>query len=226
MAIGFTTCSLIVVLMIGLTCIESLFGEEQGVHHVTFVKEHLHDPFGGPLLGFIAIEDAAAILGTEIRTHTICLGRIVNLEKEFAKRFVGDLLWVEFHDDSLHMMSLVVTHIGIGGESLLATRIAGQRVEHPLLSRELVLCAPKATTGKDPHFEMGGGGRSLIEIYLRASFYGRCHHPWRLAMLGLEIGIGLPSGIVVFQVVVFHLQGDGVLAFLQLFGDINLGGSL
>lgn len=124
--------------------------QQQGVHFIALVAQRLHHTFGCLPLRLAAVEDAAAVLLADVGTHSVGLGRVVYLEKELAKAFVGDGMRVELHDYRLHMVGLVVTHIGIRRERFAAARVAGNGAQHAALLLKLVLSAPEAAQAKMP----------------------------------------------------------------------------
>ena len=52
------------------------------------------------------------------------------------------------------MAGFMVAHIGIRGECLLATGVAGKSVEHTILFLKLVLRAPEASAGKYAYLDI------------------------------------------------------------------------
>lgn len=106
-------------------------------------------------------------------------------------------------------MRLMVAHIGIRGEGLRASGVARKGTHHTLLLLKLVLGAPEASASKDAHGNMGVGGR-LVEVDLRASLDGLPYLGQRLAILGLLVGMGFLALVMLLQVVMLHLQGDGI----------------
>ena len=90
-------------------------GEEEGVDLMPFAAQEVDHCESGALLLRILVEDAAAVLRSYIAAYSVSLCRIVNLEEYLAERFITHLRIVIFHEDSLYMMGLVVTHLGVGG---------------------------------------------------------------------------------------------------------------
>ena len=62
MAVGFASSLFVTVLVIFLSDVEFLFGEEFGIDLEAFVPEQSDCLFCGQALGLIAVEDAAAVL--------------------------------------------------------------------------------------------------------------------------------------------------------------------
>lgn len=114
---------------------------------------------------FVAIEYAAAILRANIRTYTVGLCRVVDLEEQLTQALVRNLLRIELYYYSLYMAGIMVAHIGIRWESLLATCVAYKSVEHTILFLKLVLRAPEASAGKDAHLDILIRG-SLLQVDL------------------------------------------------------------
>ena len=85
MTIRLTICFFfIIMLVVGLANVECLLWQEQGIDLVTLATEKFHHMFGYLLLKFITIEDTATALWPQIRTNTIGLCWVVNLEEEFT----------------------------------------------------------------------------------------------------------------------------------------------
>lgn len=128
MAIWLTAGFLVVVLVVSFANIECLLGQKEGIHLIAFVAKQLHHPFCRLFLGFITIEDTAAVLWTEVWTYAIRLCWVMNLEEEFTQALIRYLFGIELHDDGFYMMCLMVPNISIGRECLFATGITSQGI--------------------------------------------------------------------------------------------------
>ena len=209
MTIGFAARLFVILLVVLLADVEVGGGEDQGVDLIATVAEYLDDGFGITFLSLVTVEEATAVLRPEVGTDAIGLGGVVNLEEELAELRVGDLLRVVLHDDRLDVVSEVVAHLGIGGERLSATGITCQGAEYAFLAVELMLGAPETTAGKDGDADVGVG-RRLVEVDAGTGIDGLFNFGQHIAVLLQQVRVSLAATIVVLQVVVLDLQGDGV----------------
>lgn len=209
MTVGFTSSLLIVPLVILFADVEWLSWEQQSIDLITLVAQDLDDMLSYGALLLISIEEATTILWPQIRTYTICLGRIMNLEEDLAELLVARLGRIILYDDRLYVMCPVVAYIGIGREGLFATGIACQSTEYPWFLVILMLCAPETTAGEDADFDPLVFG-ILIQIHLRTDFDSLLHHLQGAAMLLLKLRVILASGEVVLEIVVLDLKGDRI----------------
>ena len=148
-AIGFSSCLCVVFLMVLFADPEGRGGQEEGIHLIAFATQEGDHAKGRALLLLILIEDATAVLRPYIIAHSVCLRRIMYLEENLAERLVTHLPIVIFDKDSLHMVGLVVTHIGVGGETLLPTGVAHQGLLHSRNLFQLMLYAPETASGEN-----------------------------------------------------------------------------
>lgn len=108
MAIRLSTRLFVVLLVVRLADIERLFGKQQSIDLIPLAAKQLHNMFSSISLIVITIEDATPVLRTAIRTDAIRLGRVMNLEEQFAEALVGNQFGVKLYDYGLHMMSPVL----------------------------------------------------------------------------------------------------------------------
>lgn len=102
----------------------------------------------------VAIEYAAAILRADVWTNAVGLCRVVDLEEQLTQALVRNLLRIELYYYSLYMAGIMVAHIGIRGECLLASGVADKSVEHTILFLKLVLRALEASAGKYAYLDI------------------------------------------------------------------------
>ena len=178
--------------MVRLADVERLFRQQQSIDLIPLAAKQLHNMFSSIPLIVITIEDATPVLRTEIRTDSIRLGRVMNFEEQFAETLVGNQFGVKLYDYGLHMMSPVLPYVLIRRKSLFPASITRQGINHARHLLKLILSTPETAAGENSDLN-AIACRCMIKVNLRAIFNGSLHHYQCLAMLCLQVGIGLPA---------------------------------
>ena len=188
MAIRLATRLFVVLLVVRLADVERLFRQQQSIDLIPLVAKQLHNMFSSISLIVITIEDATPVLRTEIRTDAIRLGRVMNLEEQFAEALVGNQFGVKLYDYGLHMMSPVRPDVLISRKGLFPASITRQGINHARHLLKLMLSTPETAAGENSDLN-AIGCRRMIKVNLRAIFNGSLYHFQCLAMLRLQVRI-------------------------------------
>ena len=175
------------------------------IHFIAFSAKNIHQFFNGCMLPVVCVEYSAPILRSDVCTLTIGLCSIVNLKKRLAKCLVVNLVWVILHKHCLNMVCFVGSDLVIGGISVRSTCISYQSPDHSALLVEIMLDTPKTTCCKYRHLmTLRHSMPHIITVHLFHCPHHRFNHLQSLAMLRLEVGKALTTGVIMTQVVVFY----------------------
>lgn len=207
MAVWLAACLFVVSLMRLLANPEIAEREQQRIDFVATSAQVVNDRLSLNLPTGICIEDATAVLWSDVGTYAVGLCWVVNLEEHVAEVDVTNLERVVFNQHTLDMMSSVSPHIGVCRQFFMASSVPNERAKHTTDLTKFVLDSPETTTSKHSHRHTF---RAVVKSCLRVSFDGTLHHFDSLGILGMKVGESIAAGIIVYEVIVFYLQGNGV----------------
>lgn len=131
----------------------------------------------------------------------------MHLEEELTEVGVGDDGGIVLHQHCLDVAGEMVADVMVGGGGLFAAVVSYQGALHAFHAAEVVLHSPETSAGKDGD---AGVWLGLIELDDRTALDGRLDLLECRSVLLLQVGVRLATGVVVAQVVVLDLQGDGI----------------
>ena len=123
-AVWFVARLVVVVLMVVLTYPEAFCRTQASINFMSFTAKKFNDSLCYRLLIFVEIENLTAILRSDVRTYTVGLCRVVNLEKHLAEFFIRNCVGIEVYKYRFNMMRKMRLDIGIDRILFLSSDIS------------------------------------------------------------------------------------------------------
>ena len=172
MAVGAAAGLLVVVLVVVLGGPEGLVdggvgggdgcgGGDEGVDLVAAAAQQGHHFLGLALLQAGGEEDAAQVLGAEVRALSVELGGVVYLEEELAEFLVGCLCGVELYSDGFIVSGLVRLDFLVRGTAPVSADVSYCGGDDSRCLVHIVLDSPEAAGGE---YRCFGGGLSVCQV--------------------------------------------------------------
>ena len=112
-AVGFGPLVFVVLLMIVFCFPKSRGRFEHRGHPISLFGQQADVLLSDRLFCLIVVEDAGEVLRTDVGTLTVCLCKVVCLEKELHHRLVGGLVGIENHFGGLQVAGVLLAHLGV-----------------------------------------------------------------------------------------------------------------